>query len=534
MLCLVHRDVLVDQTAEKIHKYNPELSIGIERNKERACEIMDDVIVASVQSIGREGSSRLERFRPEYLGVCFQDEAHHSLAKSYRTIYRHFHIYKQEPDTLNRDALLIGMTATPKRSDNVGLEDIYEKIVYQYPMLDAIEDGWLAHPNAWQVHSDEDLSGVSTRQGDFATGELENAVNTPRRNELIMQKYTELGKTLPAIAFSVDVQHTYDLVDTAKHYGLRVEGVDGKTKTEKRNEIYDRFRNGDLDLLCNCAVLTEGADFPMATVGLMTRPTKSNLAYCQMVGRILRPYPAPEDRDNHSGYVKKSAIIIDFVDNCGRHELITAPTLFGLRADFDVKGKATHQVAKEFANLQKANPELDLRSCVSMEEVQAVVRKINILAPPRISDVVKQNSAYGWLEPSPDIYRLSLPGREALFVELNTLGQAQVFHSSDGIRTQLAVLPSLSEGFAYADQQVPQKATGLLLTNAAWRKKPPSTAQVGLLYKLDKGYKNICPDPDKFYTFCLRRFKSGDTNFSRGGISMMIDSKTASRARRRR
>jgi superfamily II DNA or RNA helicase len=187
-----------------------------------------DVIVASIATLGRAGSKRLERFDVADFGTIVIDEAHHSSASSYQNVLAHFGLLKvenipndddfvdSEANTdWNNEILLLGVTATPNRQDNNGIDKIYDEVVFNYGIIEGIQDGFLSRIRAYRINTKTSLENVHTRAGDFAQDELADAINNPERNELIVKTYQEQFSGKQALVFAIDVQHAIDLT---KHF----------------------------------------------------------------------------------------------------------------------------------------------------------------------------------------------------------------------------------------------------------------------------------------------------------------------------
>ena len=154
-LILAHREELLSQAAG-----HQDVIVGLESAKGSSSG-MEQVVVASVQSLVK----RLDRFDPEEFHTLIVDEAHHSVASTYCKILQHF-----------QPVQLLGFTATPSRTDGVGLEEVFDDIIFEYPLIDGIRDGWLVPIECKRARIGWDLSSVAARMGDLALGELAKAV----------------------------------------------------------------------------------------------------------------------------------------------------------------------------------------------------------------------------------------------------------------------------------------------------------------------------------------------------------------------
>lgn len=527
VLFLVHRDELIQQAADKFKQYNPDLRVEIEKARMKA-DPDSDVVVASVQSIGRENSPRLTKFDPALFALIVIDECHHATARSYKTVLQHFGALKGH-EIGDSAPLLVGITATPGRSDNIGLEEIFDQISFHRDIRSMIQDRWLVDIEAHRVWTDTDISGVTVRQGDFVVGKLEEAVNTPARNELVVKKYLELGNGLPALAFTVDIQHSKDLAQAFMDHGIEAFALSGKTPPEERRDALVRFQELRLPVITSCNVLSEGVDLPVSTVGLMARPTTSTLLFCQQVGRLLRPWPPPE----HTGdvqYYKKHAKVLDFVDNSGRHSLINLPTIFGLRS-MDLKGTPVTKALQEIEQLEARFQQIDLRACSSINEAKVVVEKVNLFQSPVIPEIVRKFSKFSWLGDTDSGYRLTLPDKTMLMVRENHLGQAEIWRLDRGTRAIVTVCPDLRTAFYKSDQLVPASQMGAVLTKARWRNDPPTEAQAYALYRWDRNLRSGFQTPKDLFTFMMRQYNSGNLGFTKGSVSSRISSLIPDRLR---
>lgn len=291
VLLLSHREELVEQP----RKYY-DCTFGVERAENHSHG--EEVVSASVQSMAR----RLNRFSPDEFDVVVVDECHHSSATTYRKILSHF-----------KPRLTIGFTATPNRSDKVRLNDIFSRIIFQRDLRWGIENGYLSDIYCLRVNIGYDLSAVRTRMGDYAPGELEEAMEGTA--DAIAQAYKEYARGATLI-FAVSVRQANEIA--SKIPGAVV--VTGETKS--RADIIRRFTDGQIPCIVNVMVFTEGTDIPRVETVIVARPTQSDGLYTQMVGRGLRLYPG-----------KEKLTLIDCVGVTGRASLCTAPSLLGIDMD---------------------------------------------------------------------------------------------------------------------------------------------------------------------------------------------------------
>lgn len=290
VLVLAHREELVTQPI----KYY-DCPIGVEMANRKSNN--EPVVIASVQSL----LHRLDKFKSDEFDMIITDEAHHAAAKSYKTIYKYF-----------KPRLHLGFTATPNRGDNVRLDDVYEDIIFERDIKWAIKNGYLCDIECLRVNIGYDISKVAKRMGDFAVGELEEALNTEVLNKAIGEVYNKHAKGQTLI-FATSVQHAQDIAK-------EIPGAVAVTAdTKNRSELIEKFTNREIPCLVNCMIFTEGTDMPLVETVIIARPTSNSALYTQMVGRGLRLYPG-----------KEKLRLIDLVGTTGRANLCTAPSLIGI------------------------------------------------------------------------------------------------------------------------------------------------------------------------------------------------------------
>lgn len=288
VLILSHREELVTQP----RKYY-DCSFGIEQGQYHSNG--EEVVSASVQSIVR----RLDNFQPTDFDIIICDEAHHAAANTYKKIFEYF-----------KPRLLLGFTATPNRADGARLNDVFSKIIFKRDLKWGIKNGYLSDIFCRRVDIGYDLTSVHTRMGDYAPGELDEAMKDT--SDAVAEAYQKYAKGATLI-FAVSVNH-------ANEIAKRIPGAVAVTgKTENRAQIIRDFSERKIPCLVNCMVFTEGTDIPLVETVIIARPTKSDSLYAQMVGRGLRLHP---DKDKLT--------LIDCVGITGTASLCTAPSLLGI------------------------------------------------------------------------------------------------------------------------------------------------------------------------------------------------------------
>ena len=297
-LVLAHRGELLSQARDKLIS-TCGLDCALEKADSHAHDTLSPVVIGSVQSMCNP--SRLRMYSKDHFKVIVVDEAHHTMSPSYLSILSHF-------DKAN----VLGVTATPDRADKKNLGQFYDSMAYEYPLVKAISDGWLCPIKAQMIPLELDISSVSISNGDYATGDLGQALEPYL--ELIANEMKNHCKGRKTVVF-------LPLVSTSQHFcrilndmGLRAGEVNGKS--EDREDILKAFENGEFDILCNSMLLTEGWDCPSVDCIVCLRPTRSRSLYQQIVGRGTRLYPG-----------KTELLLLDFLWLSQRHDLCRPSSL---------------------------------------------------------------------------------------------------------------------------------------------------------------------------------------------------------------
>jgi len=508
MMVLVHREELAQQAAHKISRWNPDIKVGIEMAGATS-EPEQKVVVASVQTLSARDGRRLEKFNPADFGVIVCDEAHHSTATSYLKVFGHFNLLDREVGTQGR--LLLGVTATPNRGDGAGLSAVYDSIVYNYSMLEAIKAGWLSDMKGFRIRTTTSLDGVHTSYGDFKDNELAATVNTPARNELIVSEWKTRAGNRQTLVFTVDIAHAQQLAEAFKTSGTRAEAIWGNDP-ERTSKLH-RHRSGDIQVLTNCGVLTEGYDDWRIGCIVMARPTKSQLLFVQMAGRGTR---IPEDISNagltlhqarEAGMQidKQDCLLLDVTDNTSHHNLATLASIFGLPSKLDMNGMGIVDAAAKVAGVIHAKPGVDLSQCEDLEKLLAHAEEVDLFAV-KFQQVVIDNSAFMWHETPSGNFVLALPGREDVAIYRDLLENCTVDGTVNGNQFG-EKFTTLQEAFQYADSMVRTFGRSMLTlikreNNAAWTKDLITPRQLKhLCWRLRSAGKSIPPNIGKITKF---------------------------------
>jgi DNA repair protein RadD len=279
VLVLVHRQELLDQASRAMPMPHGRISAG------RSMDLSHAVQIASVQTVAR----RLHLLPRDFFQLLVVDEAHHTTAGTWAKVVQHFAAAK-----------LLGVTATPIRSDGRGLGEHYQSMV-QGPTAQQLTDaGYLAGAKVLAPPG-FDSTGLRKRMGDFDPKEAEQRVGTIMGDCLGHYRKHLPGQT--AIAFCCSVAHAEAVAALFQSAGIAAASIDGSMDTTQRRQLLQNLGTGKLKVLTSCALIGEGVDVPSVGGCILLRPTASVALHLQMIGRCLRPQPG------------KRAVVLDHVGN---------------------------------------------------------------------------------------------------------------------------------------------------------------------------------------------------------------------------
>jgi len=468
MRVLAHREELLEQAAAKFAASAPDLAVGIEQGARRA-PADARIVLASVPTVGREASQRLQRLDPDQFYLIVVDEAHHAVAATYRRVFAHFGLFAEDSRRL-----LVGFTATPRRGDKHKLSEVFEEIAYARSLPEMVRDGYLCPIRGWRVHTSIDLTGVRMRHGDFVESELAATIDVPQRNRLVVDSYRRLAPGRRAIVFCVNVAHVQALAAAFVKQGIAAAAVWGAMTPGDRRDTLRRFSHGELSVLTNCNVLTEGFDEPRVDCVIMARPTQSSLLYAQMVGRGTRLHDTKSD-----------LVVIDIVDNSARHKLAGLNALFDLPDSLDLGGRSAIAVADHLERVSVETPWVDVSRLTEAADLDHIAERIDLFRFEPPAEIAPFTS-FAWCAAPDGGYRLNLVDGEWISLREDNLGQ---WHASlENARAGAIPMPEprldAREAVGAIDQLVHRHRRDcirLLTIDAGWRANQPTQKQLDVL-----------------------------------------------------
>ena len=292
---VAHRRELVsqiDETVRKFHSYSAS----------NTSSLLSSVKAMSIQWLMRH-YDEIE----EEPGMIVIDEAHHALAKTYKEMWERF-----------PKAKFLGLTATPCRLNGKGFTDLFDVLVQSWDVPEFISKGRLATYDFVSIKSD----GVTQRlidslqkrgaDGDYQNKEMDMLLNKKPSIERLYRSLEEYGKDRKGIVYAINISHAQKITKLYQEHGVKAIAIDSKTPATERQQDIEAFKKGDIQVLVNVDIFSEGFDCPDVEFVQLARPTLSLAKYLQMVGRGLRVAKG-----------KKNCVIID---NVGLYRVFGLPS----------------------------------------------------------------------------------------------------------------------------------------------------------------------------------------------------------------
>ena len=306
---VAHRRELVsqiDETVRKFHSYSAS----------NTSSLLSSVKAMSIQWLMRH-YDEIE----EEPGMIVIDEAHHALAKTYKEMWERF-----------PKAKFLGLTATPCRLNGKGFTDLFDVLVQSWGVPEFISKERLATYDFVSIKSDSvtqrliDSLQKRGADGDYQNKEMDMLLNKKPSIEKLYRSLEEYGKDRKGIVYAINISHAQKITKLYQEHGVKAIAIDSKTPATERQQDIEAFKKGDIQVLVNVDIFSEGFDCPDVEFVQLARPTLSLAKYLQMVGRGLRVAKG-----------KKNCVIID---NVGLYRVFGLPSqVWNWKATFEGKLK---------------------------------------------------------------------------------------------------------------------------------------------------------------------------------------------------
>jgi superfamily II DNA or RNA helicase len=346
---LAHRDELTVQNRAKFGRVNPCITTSVVDATTKSWG--GQVTFAMVPTLTREKNLAA---MPK-LDLLVIDEAHHAVADSYRRII-------DRVRDANPDARIFGVTATPNRGDKKGLREVFDNVADQVRLGELIASGHLVPPRTFviDVGVQDKLKAVRKTVSDFDMAEVAEIMDHAPITEEVIRHWQDKAANRPTVVFCSTVAHAAHVAEAFNAAGIPTGLIHGDLPGEERRNILSAFASGEIRVITNVAVLTEGWDHPPTSCVVLLRPSSYKSTMIQMVGRGLRTVDPAE----FLGVVKTDCIVLDFGTSSLTHGT--------LEQDVDLDGKTeTGEAPTKTCPACKAAIPLACRECPICGELVA-------------------------------------------------------------------------------------------------------------------------------------------------------------------
>lgn len=280
ILIIAHRSELIEQCSRSLDKYHVKHGVLAGTMKEKR-DLMQAIQVASIQTITHPSNRcMIDDLQFDFIII---DEAHHAVANSYQKLWE-----------FCPDSKKLGVTATPWRMNNSGFAKIFDAYIPSMPIKEFIQKGWLASYQYYSIPFNSEIikSIESIREfdidGDYKSSALIEVFDTSKIRAQLYDSYAKNALGKKGIIYSISREHSEHICSQYRSHNVTIENIDSKTPTKVREGIIKAFKNGNIDIIVNVDIFSEGFDCPDIEFIQLARPTKSLVKYIQQVGRGLR------------------------------------------------------------------------------------------------------------------------------------------------------------------------------------------------------------------------------------------------------
>ena len=341
-LIMAHRDELTIQNSNAFRKVVPGVPISLFNAQQKSWR--GRATFGMVQTLANNIDDMPK------IDLLVIDEAHHSASASYQKVIG-------KVREVNPEAKILGVTATPERSDRKGLANTFTNVADIVTIAEMVQAGHLVPPKAMviDIGTQESLRCLKRGAGDYDQAEVEAIQNTTIHNNQIVEKWMQKASERPTVAFCSTIKHALDLRDTFREMNVEAETVHGEMPVKERRAILAASARGDVPVLTNPMILTEGYDNPLLSCCLLLRISSHKSTVIQMIGRVLRKL----DPRKHPGRVKTEALILDFGISLLTHGNLTADVRLRYKDDDKEPGEAKKKTCPDC----KAQLPIQTREC---------------------------------------------------------------------------------------------------------------------------------------------------------------------------
>ena len=355
ILIIAHRTELIDQIDESLRRYCVAHNVIAGSRGDRNYKY--PVNVASIQTITNKNNLKdAQKLKVQFVII---DEAHHALAATYKKLWDMYPGSKK-----------LGVTATPWRMNHQSFTDLFDKLVLSMPIKDFIKQGYLSAYKYFSLRGDTDIQKAIDdieldRFGEYKESSMEEKMDIGSIRAQLLDSYLSLAEGKKGIIYAINIVHAKHICEEYKKAGYKAVSIDSKTPAAERKSLVNKFKQGEIDIIVNVDIFSEGFDCPDIEFIQLARPTRSLVKYLQQVGRGLRP---TENKEN--------CIILDNVGMYSRFGLPNARRhwlhhFLGQNVDEEVTGRGLLKGTgrTRFVDLSEGTEDMELIQEIETPEI---------------------------------------------------------------------------------------------------------------------------------------------------------------------
>ena len=385
VVVLAHRDELTYQNQDKFLKVAPNITTSVVNADQK--DWSGQVVFAMVQTL----SNKKPLKSIPYLDLLVIDETHHVTAASYKKIIK-------QAQEINPNVMIFGITATPQRGDKCSLGRIFTNCADQIFLSELIDSNHLVKPVTYVIDvAQEKLLALKKKStGDYSESEMADIFDQPVIIDEVIHHWKQKAADRKTVIFCSTIAHAKHVAIAFRSEGIRANVITSELTKEEREFALHQLACGEIQVLVNVAILTEGWDFPPISCVVLLRQSSYKSTMIQMIGRGLRTI----DPSIYPNIVKHDCVVLDFGVSSVLHGC--------LEQDVELEKEAVKAAKKEKKTKICKGCEKDIPACAMKCPLCGYVHEAKIIEDPRKVDVVLvdllKSSEVQWVKPATNTF----------------------------------------------------------------------------------------------------------------------------------
>ncbi len=466
------RDELTDQNAKTFDQMFPDTHISFFNAQRKSWR--GQVVFSMIQTLSQD--RHLDRMPP--VDLLVYDEVHHAASNSYRKL-------TARAKELNSKTKIFGVTATPERADSKGLKDTFSNVADIINIGEMVQGGYLVPPRGMviDIGTQGALRAVKKTASDYNMAEVEAIQNSIVLNKRIIEKWETEAVNRPTVAFCATIKHALDVRDSFQDAGYVSESISSNTPKKERRAILKSYDRGEIQILANPMLLTEGWDCQVCSCIMLLRISSHKSTMIQMIGRGLRKV----DPRRYPGIIKTDCKVLDFGISLLNHG--------NLEADVNLRFDRQSDIEAAKKNCPMCNSELPIQAhvcplCGYEFKVLPIDSDFNELEEFKLIEIdILNNSPFRWISIFPSEKVLITTGFGSWAAVVSKDGDNWfAIGNGQGKKTEVLTIANKIGAISSADDYMRANETSASSKKAAkWQNEPASLKQQQILFRM--GYQ---------------------------------------------